>query len=131
MKSKSVLKVFSFLFLLLESTNSFSQTSNTPNRKDAVSFSNFVTSKTDTIPIELKLNLIYFFKVPECLSGSIYFIGDGFFNAITLQCNDNEQKLKRCLENCIPGSKIILDNCAFTRDGGLKPIVINKTIVFK
>ena len=60
-----------------------------------------------------------------------FFSGKGFFNTIVLQCSENENKLKICFERCESGSKLILENCAFFRDGGLKPIVVNKVVVFQ
>lgn len=121
------------IILLLKPFNLFSQTNTAANRADTVLFTDFLSdsNKIDTVSTDHKLDLFNFFKILKCLSGTVYFSGDGFSGAVVLRCTDNDTRLKACFERCVPGSKIILDSCAFFRDGGLKPIVINKVILFR
>jgi hypothetical protein len=121
------------VMLLLKSFNLFSQTNGTTNRVDTVLFTDFLSNsnKFDTISIDYKLEFFNFFKLLKCLSGAVYFSGDGFPSAMVIQCKENEARLKICFERCVSGSKFTLDNCAFFRDGGLKPIVINKVVLFQ
>jgi hypothetical protein len=121
------------IMLLLKSFNSFSQSNSTTNQVDTVLFTDFfsTSNKTDTISINYKLQFFNLFKMLKCISGTLYFSGDGFTSAIVLQCTANETRLKNCFERCVSGSKLTLDNCAFFRDGGQKPIVVNKVLVFQ
>jgi len=81
--------------------------------------------------MDYRLDLWRFINILKCLSGYIYFTGDGFSSAIAIQCAENKGKLKLAFEKCAPGSKVVFDNCSFYRDGGEKPIIITKTLVFK
>jgi hypothetical protein len=106
--------------LLLKSLNTFSQSNSTTNRVDTVWFSDFLSNsnKTDTVPINHKLDFFNFFKIIQCLSGTVYFTGNGFPGAMMLQCTESEARLKIGFERCVSGSKLTLENCKFFRDGG-------------
>ncbi len=121
------------MMLLLKSFNLFSQTINTSNRSDTILFSDFLSTpnRTDTVSINYKENFFEFLKILKCLSGTVYFSGDGFSSAVILECTASQAKLKICFDRCVPGSKCTLDNCAIYRDGGQKPVLVNKVVLFQ
>lgn len=133
MKKTNTTKAITYIviILLLNSTTSFSQSNNTEKQKGRVLFTDFLSTKNDTILIDDKMGLFYFFRVLNCLSGDMYFVIDGFNSVRVVPCNVDENTLKAIFEKCVPGSKIVLENCSIPRDGGLKPIILNKTILFK
>ncbi len=119
------------LSLIFLSVKLSAQTNTNSNNEGVVLFSDFLSNKTDTVSIDQRNELLQFIRGLKCLSGKIYFTGDGFSAITIFNCSENAAILQRGFESCVAGSKIILDNCSFFRDGGLKPIVITKIIVFK
>jgi hypothetical protein len=91
----------------------------------------FTKNKTDTVSAENKLDMFNYFSIFNCLSGTIYFSGNGFYNTVAIQYRGKALELKPYFERCVSGSKFTIDNCSFERDGGLKPIFVTKTIIFQ
>ena len=117
-----------FFFLLLKPFNSLSQ--NASSQRSL--FVDFVSNnkKIDTLSSNDAVSFLNYIKVMNCLSGTIYFSGNGFSHVMSVHCRNNITLLK-CLERCVPGSKLTLEKCAFERDGEMKPIVVNKIVVFQ
>ena len=115
------------------SIESFSQTPITSNKVDTLLFNNFLFTKdkTDTVSKEYKLELFNYLSIFNCLSGTIYFSGNGFYSTVAIQYRGKAIELNPYFERCVSGSKFTIDNCSFERDGGLKPIFVTKTIIFR
>ena len=124
---------FAVFLLLFVRFDIFSQTPVATRRVDTIMFNNFFykQNKLDTVRIENKFDFFNYFTIINCISGTLYFSGNGFSGIVTIQYKGNASELKKYFERCISGSKFTLDNCAFERDGGLKPIYLNKTVVFQ
>jgi hypothetical protein len=123
-----------FSLVLLLCVMPFSCFSQTPtNRVDTILFNNFFFNqhKVDTVAVENKLDLFNFFNVMKCMAGKLYFSGNGFPGAISVKYKGNTAELRIYFEHCIHGSRFTIENALFETDGGVKPTLVNKTIVFQ
>jgi len=114
------------------SFNLFSQVPGTTNQIETVP-NNFLfnQNKIDTIAIEYKLDFFNYLKILNCISGTCYFTGNGFPSIAVINYHGNVDDLKIYFQRCLSGSKFILENSAFPRDDGLKPEIVNKTVIFR
>jgi hypothetical protein len=111
----------------------FSQNQHVTNRSDTIFFNNllFSQNKVDTVAIANKLDFFNYLNLFNCLSGTVYFSGNGFPSTVAIQYRGNAVTLKTYFERSVSGTKFSLDNCSFERDGGLKPKFVIKTIMFR
>lgn len=111
----------------------FSQTPIPSNKADTILFNNFLFThnKTDTVSTEYKLEFYNYLSLFNCLSGTIYFSGNGFYSTVAIQYRGKAVTLKPYFERCVSGSKFTIDNCSFERDGGSKSIFVIRTIIFR
>lgn len=121
-----------FVALWLIPQDSFSQMSDTSNRKGTFLFTDFLTNqkKIDTVAVINKLDFYNYFKIIECTSGYLYFSGDGFLKIISLRYNGNIDELKAYFDRCVTGSRFTMEKCLITQDGGLKPMSLSKSVLF-
>ena len=129
---KKALLLLTFMFSFI-CADLFSQTPITTNKVDTILFNNFLFTqrKTDTVTTESKLDFYNYLNIFNCLSGTVYFSGNGFPSIVAIQYRGKAANLKQYFEKCVSGSKFTLDNCSFERDGGLKPIFVIKTVIFR
>ncbi len=120
------------LFVFILNSIVYSQEPNSKYRDTAL-FTNFLSTQTtfEFVRVENKIDFFNFFIISKWLSGTLYFTGNGFQSVIAIRCQGQDSILEKYFERCISGSKVTLDNCAFERDGGMKPITISKTVVFQ
>lgn len=121
------------LLLLLASFNAASQDTATVSNQPRILFADFFDSlqKIDTVSVTDRPHLYSFFKMLNCTSGNVYFSGTGFPHIVAIKYTGKVDELEQWFDRCAAGSLLTLENCSFPRDGGLKPIVLSKTILFR
>lgn len=130
-KFKKVLLLLTFTLLFI-SAELFSQIPVTNNRADTVLFNNilFTQHQLDIVATASKLDFYNYLNLFNCVSGTVYFSGNGFPTAVALQYRGKAVNLKPYFERCVSGSKFTFENCSFERDGGLKSKPLTKTVTF-
>ncbi|MEO7044160.1 MAG: hypothetical protein ABI091_02550 [Ferruginibacter sp.] len=128
---KKILFSITFLLYFIPS-KSFSKALTIVNQADTVMFDNFLFNKNkiDTVGIENKFDFLNFFNIIKCISGNVYFSGNGFSGIVAIKFTGNADELRIYFEHCISGSKFTLENCSFYRDGGASSIILSKTVLF-
>ena len=120
------------LLLWIIPQNSFSQMPDTSYSNTIILFSDFLSNqkKIDTVAVANKLDFYGFFKTINCTSGNLYFSGNGFPKITSIKYHGNPNELKIYFDHCVSGSRFTFENCSFPRDGGLKPLVLSKSVLF-
>lgn len=72
----------------------------------------------DTLSLKNKENFYAALKSLNCISGTLFFSGNGFANTIAVQYRGSFESIQNYLDKCVAGSKITFEKCIFKTSSG-------------